>query len=385
MAFRKINYITLYSYRINPKNFETGELTVEIIACGKQDIHKYLLFMKKVYQDIPNYKDTFSVLVSSVISGRSVFCRYADVQPMMVYDQDKIIAVCAFIHAREYPDTLQVAFFEALPGSPEAVDLIMEKAKQLGRMKGVRNISIGLQGHVNIGLGILADRFQDRLVFGSAYNPPYYPDYFARYSYKETDLVSFQGEVNSFPLEQYQKVLAKVRGRYRFRPADFRRFRAEMAIYTDLNNRCFADHAFYYPRYPEEDYELFRDLKWFLKEENLIFAEDNGKVVGFILWYPDFNELIPSQGKVGISTVVLNWFLSRRIRKCKIVEIGVLPEYENKGLMLGLFDSVYQRIKGRFRWYETSWILDNNYKSKNYGLKWADREYKRYKVYEMEI
>lgn len=365
--------------------YRGGLLRMEMIACGKQDVQKYQLFIKKVYQNIPNYKVTFSALVSGIISGRSVFCRYAEVQPMMVYEQNRIVAVCAYIQARQYPDTLQIAFFEALPGFPEAVDLIIEKAKAIGREKKVRSISVGLQGHVNIGLGILTDHFQDPLFFGNAYNPAYYPEYLERYPFRETNLVTFQTELNPFSMAPYQKILAKVNQRYRFRPIKFSRFRDEMAIYTDLNNRCFANHVFYYPRYPEEDYELFRDLKWFLKEENLIFAEDQGKVVGFVLWYPDFNELIPPQGSVGVTTVIVNRLFSKRLQRCKVVEIGVLPEYENKGVMLGLMDCVYQRIRGRYQRYESSWILDCNYKSKTYAVTWAATEYKHYKVYQMEL
>jgi hypothetical protein len=66
---------------------------------------------------------------------------------------------------------------------------------------------------------------------------------------------------------------------------DFGNFRKEMEVYTELNNICFQHHPFYFPRSVDEDYELFRELKLFLREENLIFVQEGDKMVGYLLWY----------------------------------------------------------------------------------------------------
>ena len=104
-----------------------------------------------------------------------------------------------------------------------------------------------------------------------------------------------------------------------------------------------------------------------------------------MLWYPDYNQLIPEGKNIGVDTFVKNKLFSDKIDTFKIIEMGVLSEYQNTGAILGLFNQCYNYTKNRYDHYETSWILNSNFKSKNFGVKWAEEEYKHYKVYEIEV
>jgi hypothetical protein len=75
----------------------------------------------------------------------------------------------------------------------------------------------------------------------------------------------------------------------------------------------------------------------------------------------------------------------REIDKLTIAEIGVLPEYQGSGAILVLFDQCLQLTRGSYDWCETGWILDSNIKSKGFGIRWADSEYKHYKIFEIEV
>jgi hypothetical protein len=132
-------------------------------------------------------------------------------------------------------------------------------------------------------------------------------------------------------------------------------------------------------------FKLFKELKYLLREENLIFVEKLGVPVGFMLWYPDYNELINKGETPGIKTVVKNKLFSDRIKTFKIVEMGVIPGERNKGAILALFDYCYKSTKGRYESMESSWILSENIKSKSFGMKWADEEFKHYKAYVKDL
>jgi len=116
-----------------------------------------------------------------------------------------------------------------------------------------------------------------------------------------------------------------------------------------------------------------------------LFVEKNEEPIGFMLWYPDYNELMKSGESIGISTFIKNKLFSKKITTFKIVEIGVIKREQNKGAILALFEYCFQCIKGRFRNFESSWILKENEKSKTFGIKWSDGESKKYKAYIKEL
>jgi hypothetical protein len=107
-----------------------------------------------------------------------------------------------------------------------------------------------------------------------------------------------------------------------------RKLRQDTEIYTYLNNACFPDHPFWAERAVQEDYELFHPFRFFIKEENLLFAEKDGKPIGFFLWYPDFNQLLKGHQNLGLKQLLLS-YLSCPIDTFRFTEIAVLPEYKN--------------------------------------------------------
>lgn len=358
---------------------------MKINQCSNAELKSYISFCKEIYKDDENYRDSLTDILEMVLYNRGEFCKNADIVPMLITQDDRILAACTYIIAGKLSDTLQIAFFEARRDCQEAVDLIIETAKEKCRTLGLHKITIGLNGHVNYGLGILASDFDKSVCFGSSYNPPYYVDYFESYGCKEYHLTSFLTDMKRYNLDAEQKILDRIKRKFSFRIADFGNLRREVEIYTDLNNRCFKEHPFYFERAVSEDYELLHQFKPFINGENLIIAECNGEPMGFLLWYPDFNQLIPAGGRIGIGTFIKNKLFGGRIDRFKIVEIGIVPEYQNSGAILGLFSKCMELTRHRYKWCEAGWILDTNSKSKSFGLRWADREYKSYKAYELEL
>ncbi len=353
--------------------------------CSGAELKKYISFCKEIYKDDENFRDSLTDILKMILYKKGEFCKNAEITPFIITQGDRIAAVCTFIIAEKLSDTLQIAFFEARKECQEAVDIIVDTAKEKCRAEGLKKITVGLNGHVNYGLGLLASDFDKPACFGSSYNPPYYTDYFTKHSTKEYVLTSYLTDMERHSMEAEQKILDRICRNFTFRIADFRHLEPEMEIYTSLNNICFNGHPFYFERTFEEDYELFRQFKAFISGENLIIAEKEGKPVGFMLWYPDFNQLIPPGGRIGLSTYIKNKLVGWKIDRFKIVEIGIIPEYRNSGVVLGLFNKCTELTKHRYKWCEAGWILDTNNKSKGFGVRWADKEYKSYKAYEIEV
>lgn len=357
---------------------------MELITVGKDKRKVFLEFYKKQYLNNDLKRDTLSGMLKSLLYGRSELCSSIDIEPVMVVDNNEIIMISVLAHAQRMPEYLQICFFESEKYNMDAFKLILDRAKDMAKEKKADRLTGSLNIHVNYGLGFLASDYDKKQSFGSAHNPEFYNDYFEKSGFETIHMVSYKKDMVNSPDLINNDIRERLNKVYSVRKVDFNNYKSEIEIYTEINNNAFSNHLFYYPRKTEEDYELFKDLKYLMKEENLLFVEKAGVPVGFMLWYPDFNELIKKNETVGIKTVLKNKLFSHRIKTFKIVEMGVIPEEKNRGAILALFDYCFKCTKGKYDTMESSWILKDNFKSKSFGMKWADKESKHYKAYVKE-
>jgi len=358
---------------------------VEIKVVDKTSINDYLALCKEVYKNNIYYRDSMSSVLKGILKGNSLICQSSVIKPILVVDHGKVVAACTFAIVDRMKDTLQVTFFEALANQEKAVEKIMDYGKKLAQEYGITKILIGLNFHVNYGLGLLADHYDSVQGFGSSYNPPYYIEYFKKYASEEINLANYMGNMDKFDFNLDRRLQRRLMAKYTVRKANFKDIKKDVEIYTSLNNKAFSHHRFYYERRLEEDIELFKEFRLLLKEENLLFLEYEGNPIGFLLWYPDFNELIKAGETIGIKTVIKNKLFSQKIKRYKIVELGVLPEYQKKGAVMALFYKCRELVKDRYEFCESGWILEGNEASRGFGSRWVGDEYKHFKVFQVNL
>lgn len=362
---------------------------IQLVECKTAgEIRQYIDFTRSVYQNDPYYRDSLSPLLQMVLTGKSAFCRQVEeLSPILAAEDGKVLLAATLLYTKKLPGQLIVAFFEALPGAETALAALLAEAKKRCYRAGLNSIVFGLNGHVNYGLGMQTDHFDAVPCFGSAYNPDYYAGYFTAIpGIKIINMVSYHGGMQR--LEEQGLIsdeMLKRSAAFSYRIADLSQLEREVDIYTELNNRCFADHPLYWERTAAEDMELFRPFKLFIGGENLILAEKEGQPVGFLLWYPDFNQLIRPGKGMNLVTYVKNKLMKNSIDRFKITEIGVLPEYQRTTVAAGLFAKCLELVRGRYAWGESGWILEDNTLSRAFGQRWGAEEYKHYQAYQLEI
>jgi GNAT superfamily N-acetyltransferase len=92
----------------------------------------------------------------------------------------------------------------------------------------------------------------------------------------------------------------------------------------------------------------------------LIFAEVDGKPVGFFLWYPDYNQLVSSQRDLNVFDV-MKFRLGASIDTFRFTEIGILPEYQGTPVALALINkSLPLLIQKGYRYCEGGFIFEEN-------------------------
>jgi hypothetical protein len=128
-------------------------------------------------------------------------------------------------------------------------------------------------------------------------------------------------------------------------------------------------------------------LKMIVDPDLVFFAEIDGKPIGFSLALPDINVILKKiNGRLFPFGLLRLLMEKRKIDSARVLILGVIPEYRNKGLpaMFGVetFRSGVSKgyVKG-----EMSWVLEDN----DLMIKAIERMgatvYKRYRVYQMPL
>ena len=251
------------------------------------DWNDYVELLRQVYRTFPQYRDNNAQLIREIVGGTSLFSQNIAKSWAGVYDRGKLAAAAVLICSRKTPDYLSLAFFEALD-SPAAINLLLEHAKRVASDWRVGKVVAGLNGHMNYGMGLLCDNFDQPASFWSSFNPPYYYEILKQTAEQQHALTSFVFDLDRLAFDKFQALFSRLDRRFGYRTANLKNLKQEMTVYTDLINGCFVDHPFYWQRTEAENLEMVDALLPFLRGENLIIAEENGHAVGYILWHPGF-------------------------------------------------------------------------------------------------
>jgi len=323
---------------------------------GKSGYKTFEKVSTDVYAGNKFFKSTEASIEKMLLCSGSAFATHSNIKMFVIRNGNNNVARFALIHDYRLADYIQVSFFEAQEGLGDIFSLIKETI--LKHFVQCKKVVVGLNGHLNYGAGILLNRFDKTPLFGLPYNPDYYASYFNGLQMRKMltfrfDLDVYSNWANSYSPERELKGLT-------VRFMDKRNIETESKIYTQLNNLSFIKHPYWSDRDIEEDLELFKPFRYLLDNENLIFAEVNGKPVGFFLWYPDFNKLVSSQRDLNVFDVV-KYRLGKSIDTFRFTEIGILPEYQGSPVALALINKALPAIINRgYKFCEGGFIFEEN-------------------------
>ena len=193
--------------------------------------------------------------------------------------------------------------------------------------------------------------------------------------------------INQTPKESHHISTIKYVTRYDEKPSDNSFFTPQTTffiMFSFLVQRISLDITFlYFPTKAGHFYQLMRDLRPFLKDENLLFAEDEkGNTVGFLFWHPDFNQML-NGGKhystLGIAAAYL--LRSKKIENAKLNAMGTLSPRVTSELLNEL-----SRVMGdRYKTLETNFVWDNNLPSTHVNRRFFGEPHRKYEVYFYEV
>lgn len=268
-------------------------------------------------------------------------------------------------HNRHYGDqTAFFGFFESVDDDAVAEQLftaveLWVKGRGADTLRGPTNYTI------NDISGLLIQGFDKPPFIMMTYNLPYYESLLQRNGF-ELAMRFFAYNVTRDAI-RFPNVLERLQKRQQdigitVRCADFGFTRMEAQNVMEIFNRSWSNNWGFIPFAEEELIRAFEQVKFFAKEDLILFAEYKGRPVGFALALPDINQLLHSMnGKL----LPFNWIKLmlgfRKINRIRVLLLGVMPEFRSKGIDLMFYKKLLENSqKHGYQQAELSWILESN-------------------------
>jgi GNAT superfamily N-acetyltransferase len=307
----------------------------------------------------------------------------------------RIAAISNRLHNQTHDDRVGFfGFFECVDDQAVA-DALLAAAAAWCRDRGHDVLRGPASFSVNDECGLLVDGFDTPPTLMMPHNPRYYVTLLERAGFvKAKDLLVYEGGDH----ERYKPVperlargteLIRQRMGVTIRPLDMKTFEREVERIKVLYNEGWEKNWGFVPMTDHEIDHLAEQFKPVVIPELVPMAEKDGKIIGFGIALPDLNVVFRRNRSGRMFPVVLKllWALkTRKIRRARILLLGVLPEYRGRGVDAMLYHWIWTRSGERgIYWGEAGWILEDN-PAMNAGLeKMTFKVYKTYRLYDRAI
>jgi hypothetical protein len=281
-------------------------------------------------------------------------------------------------------------FFESV-SDMEVAGILLSKVKDWLKEHGMEKMAGPMNPSTNEECGLLIEGFDSSPCLMMTYNPPYYPSLLEDFGLrKKMDLYAFILEQSSFLLDRLDRITERLKKRepkLRVRPIDLRHFEDELKIVKEIYNQAWSKNWGFVPMTDEEISLTAKDLKPLVVSELVLFAYWGDEPVGFSVSIPDYYEVLKHlNGKIGILGALKFLYYSKKIKKIRVMLLGVKHAFQKKGVEGLLYVETFRNgIKKGYRQSECSWILEVNTLMQHGIEAMGGKRYKNYRIYEMPI
>ena len=197
-------------------------------------------------------------------------------------------------------------------------------------------------------------------------------------------------KLDSPVLEKVHRLAQRVREKKHFnlRHADFSHWHDEVDLVLELINPCLQHLNGFIPWTRENLQKTMQPFVEIADPELILFAELDGKVIGFLPAVPNMNEILIHLNGLRYPWDYLKalWF-SRMKPKCAAIKsVLVLPEYWGSGVIILLLEEMANRLLEKsYTWADLSLTSDDNPNTPILAEHIGAKIYKRFRVYQKKI
>jgi GNAT superfamily N-acetyltransferase len=324
------------------------------------------------------------------------FYKLASIQCFMAYIDGKAVGRIAAIQNTPFNEyhackTGFYGFFESIDNQ-EVANELFESARLWLQERGLETMQGPVNPSTNYEAGLLTEGFGDPPKIMMTYNPEYYVKLHDQYGLKKAMgllAYKFSGE-NAIKNEKFLRVkdLVKERSKISVRHINLKNIKQEVENIKKIYNKSWENNWGFAPMSDAEINLMADELKMGVEPGFFPFlVNEKGEDVGLALALHDFNHIFKSfNGNLFPFNFIKLFTKKKEIKWIRVVLLGILPEYRNKGLDSLLYYEIIKTAKEKGLLYaEASWILEDN-PAMNRGLAVVNGEvYKKYGIYEMKV
>lgn len=374
---------------------------ISIIEVDNNKLWKQFLMLPwKIYENDPNWVPPLLFEIKKLLNpSKNPFFKEAKVNYWIAVINGNFVGRIAAIidsrHNTHHNDKVGFfGYFECIDNDLVANKLFDTASDWIYQHKMVR-----ICGPVNLSTsnecGLLIEGFDNPAVIQMTYNPFYYIKLINNYGFKkEIDLLAYQLITenvlgNNKLIQKLKRLNAIVsqKENIKFRIFNLKDFPNELERVRQLFNDYMSDNWGFVPIEKDEFKFIGASLKQILVKELAIFAEVDGRPVGFSIALPDINEVFKRlNGKLFPVGIFKYFYFKNKITGFRVILMGINKPYRKKGLeAVFYYHTLQQAIKRNFSKVELSWISEKNIPLVQAMVNMNAQLYKRYRIYEKDI
>ncbi len=359
----------------------------------RSEFNKFVKFPWKIYEGnhywVPPLLFERRFLINR---KKNPFYKHAEAEFFLALNNNnevvgRIAAIINHNHNKEHNEKIGFfGFFECIDDQIVA-NALFNNAKKWLKDRGISVMRGPANPSVNDEYGLLIDGFDRSPAVMMPYNPAYYPRLIEAEGFqKAKDLYAYYLRQETVNREKLSRVsqLVKERNKITFRSLDMKNFDADVQKVHQVYNDAWQYNWGAVKMTDEEFKTLAKSLKPVVVPELVIFAEVEGKPIGFVLSLPDLNIALKYNKKGRLIPGLLRLMChKKKIDGVRILVLGVLKEYQKSGAAGVLFFETAERaLKLGYQWGEASWVLEDNIMMNRNAETMNAVRYKTYRIYE---
>jgi hypothetical protein len=366
-------------------------------ADGRREFRQFVRLPYRIYEGEPNWVAPLLRDVKTMFDRtKHPFHLHSEVQAFLALRDGDPVGRIAAVHNRNHVAFHEeqigfFGFFECVDDQAVA-DALFQRSGEWLRERGLQTMRGPASFSTNDVAGLLVDGFDRPPTIMMSYNPPYYVGLVEGAGFEAVKTVVTYHLDNNIPPEYLRKREARLTERLdvRIRYLRPRQFEEELGLVRYIYNRAWEKNWGFVPMTDEELKFMAHELKQVVVRdpEQVMFVEtSDGDPIGFAFWLKDYNQaLIHARGRLfPVGLLKILWH-SRKISACRVLTLGLIPEYRHKGIDNLLYIRIFREgaalgvAEGEF-----GWILEDNLAMRKPLEKIGSRVSKQYRFYDRPL
>jgi len=338
----------------------------------KKEQKEFIELPLKMYKGNPYFVPPLYMDEKSLFKPNYVYNEQCDTVYYNAYKNGKIVGRISGIlqKASNYKwNQKRVRFtrFDAIDDQ-EVANALFDKVFDWAKSKGMEEV-VGPLGFSDLEReGLLIEGFDQLSTFEEQYNYPYYQKLIENYGFaKEVDWVERQLRAPKVIDERIERISSMMLKRNNLHFGEAKNTKEFLDKYADgffeILDKTYENIYGTVPFTPGmkkmmiDNFKLIIDVKYVA-----VILDENDRVVCFGICFPSIAKAVQKSG--GRLTIPAIFRLLRAIKHPKVIDlglIGVLPEYEKRGITTAIISKVIKMLSsGKIEYAETNLNLEDN-------------------------